>query len=307
MSVVLPPVPTLSAAWSAAFAAATAAPSGQLVHVLMTVTEPAAEIRPVRTAVDAVLADTGAQSVETVASTIFPVDLYPVPPLAWDPELQERDRAVLDGAATALYDRYLQALPLLRTADGNAFGTYFQRMISYPGPGPGGFNQLASRIAALRAMRRTAAQGNFFNLDLAADGAQPPRDQLEGGDAAGAGLQLLRPGQKRQRGFPCLVHVDLTVQGGTLHLFAVYRRQNLLSKAYGNLVGLSRLQAFLCQQTGLGLGQLTVMATFADAERAEFGIRRIRALAADTAAAVAAAAAAADPNPDAACTVGNRS
>ena len=292
MSVLLPPSPTLSGAWAAALAAAVAAPTGQRSHVLMTVTEPCTELAGMREAVDAVITTAGEQSVETVAGTIFPADLYPVPPLAWDKDLQGHDRAVLDQAARSLYDRYTGMLPLLLTADGSRYGTYFQRLVSYPGPGAGGFNQLASRITSIRAERTQARrQGNYFNLDLAQDGTdhadahhiedtsdiEGPQERLEGptGVWAGSGLQLLRPEQKHTRGFPCLVHIDLTMEQDRLHLFAVYRRQNLVTKAYGNLLGLSRLQAFLCQQTGLGLGELTVMATFADAEYGVLSKRQV--------------------------------
>jgi hypothetical protein len=275
VSVLLVPTTTLSEAWTAALNAAVAAPGGQLVHLLMTVLEPCAELPAVRQAVDDVLASSGNSNIETVAGTIFPVDLYPVPPFGWHPDLHQGDQALVDAAATTLYDSYARMLPLLLTANGNKSGTYFQRMISYPGPGAGGFNQLQSRIDGLRSMSRRAGQGNHFNLDLGGDGVHAVPD----GDSDGAGVQLLRPEQLKERGFPCLVHVDLTVTRRTLHLFAVYRRQNLITKAYGNLLGLSRLQAFLCQQTGLAVGQLGVMATFADAEYAELTKGRAKSLA----------------------------
>lgn len=47
---------------------------------------------------------------------------------------------------------------------------------------------------------------------------------------------------------------------------ATYRHQYLVTKAYGNLLGLSRLLGFLAQQTGFEVGELMVNATFADAE-----------------------------------------
>lgn len=288
MTVLLPQAATISDAWTAALQATADTRTGQASHVLMTVMQPGTERAGVRAAVNALLAAVGEQSVSTVASTIFPADLYPVPALAWDRDLNAADQRLLDAAADTLYANYSKLLPLLLTADGNKFGTYFQRMISYPGPQPGGFNQLDTRIKAIRAARKTAAQGNYFNLDLAQDGAPfvADRDEVrevrevhETGEQAtvdasgGTGLQLLRPQDKRSRGFPCLVHVDLTMEAGALHLFAVYRRQNLITKAYGNLLGLSRLQAFICQQTGLELGKLAVMATFADAE---FDLRKRR-------------------------------
>ena len=47
---------------------------------------------------------------------------------------------------------------------------------------------------------------------------------------------------------------------------ATYRHQYLVTKAYGNLVGLCGLLGFIAQQTGFGVGELVVNATFADAE-----------------------------------------
>jgi hypothetical protein len=316
MSISLPVAPTISQAWNDALQATLAVPSGQRSHVLMTVTEPGSELPGVRQANDDFLNEANKpnrQSVSTVASTIFPVDLYPVPPVAWNSDLSLADKRRLDAAAETLYTGYARILPLLLTADGNKFGTYFQRMVSYPGPGPGGFNQLDTRIKAIRSASRRVGQGNYFNLDLAADG-DPDQDidaptQIRGGSTAasdrdavadmvdptedahvwGGGLQLLRPQDKRSRGFPCLVHIDLTMEASALHLFAVYRRQNLITKSYGNLFGLSRLQAFICQQTGLQIGRLSVMATFADAEHDEFGKRRVAALAEKVAAITSAA------------------
>jgi hypothetical protein len=70
---------------------------------------------------------------------------------------------------------------------------------------------------------------------------------------------------------------------------AVYRHQYLVEKAYGNMLGLSALVQFLCQQSGYEPGELVVHATMADAQRGDFpGVAR---LAADARAALDAAAA----------------
>jgi hypothetical protein len=131
-------------------------------------------------------------------------------------------------------------------------------MITWPGKEAGGTNQLALRISRIRNEfangRRT---NNTLDIDVGADAliAEPV-----------AGVQVYAPSDQRTRGFPCLVHVDLTLVDGTLHCLAVYRHQYLITKAYGNLVGLSRLMHFLCEQTGADCGELVVHATLADAE-----------------------------------------
>ena len=43
----------------------------------------------------------------------------------------------------------------------------------------------------------------------------------------------------RVRAFPCLVHLDVSLLDNRLHLLAVYRDWHLISKAYGNLIGLT--------------------------------------------------------------------
>jgi hypothetical protein len=47
---------------------------------------------------------------------------------------------------------------------------------------------------------------------------------------------------------------------------ATYRHQYLVTKAYGNILGLSRLLGFLAKQTGFQVGELMINASFADAE-----------------------------------------
>jgi thymidylate synthase len=67
------------------------------------------------------------------------------------------------------------------------------------------------------------------------------------------------------------VHIDLTVFEGRLSMAAVYRHQFLITKAYGNLLGLSRLLGFLAQQSGYAVGELVVHATMADLEQDTYG------------------------------------
>lgn len=276
MTLALEPVQDIDTAWASAVRSAIDLPNGRAVHLLITVTSALPAALDLAPAIDALLSAKDEYSVGTVASTIFPVELYRPPAFGFTHGLAAPALEELDAAAAALYNAYRQALPSLLTASGNSMGTYFQRMISYGDREGGGFNQLQERIKSLRAMtapnERTKGRGtgNFFNLDLAGDGA--------GESAGAAGLQLLDPRGRKERGFPCLVHIDLTVVDRRLHLLAVYRRQNLITKGYGNLLGLARLQAFICQQSGLALGDLAVLAAFADAEEQHYGKRAIRAL-----------------------------
>jgi len=97
-------------------------------------------------------------------------------------------------------------------------------------------------------------------------------------DEALKGLQVYAATDRRTRSFPCLTHIDLTLHLGRLHCMAVYRHQYLIEKAYGNMVGLSALLHFLCQQSGYEPGELVVHATMADAQRGDFaGVAQVAA------------------------------
>lgn len=259
MSELLPAVASVSEAWLLSLERTAEAPDGRAVHVVSTVTEPGVEIDAVRGVLDNALEAAGAQSVQTVAETIFPVSLYPDPGLDWSPMLSRVEREALDRAAESLYDAFAGMLTLLRTVNANKSGTYFSRMITWPGKEPGGVNQLAARIERLRAEHTAGRQThNALDMDVAADALADEEDLR--------GIQVYAATDRRVRSFPCLTHIDLTLHWGRLHATAVYRHQYLIDKAYGNLLGLSWLMQFLCQQTGYELGELVVHATLADAQ-----------------------------------------
>lgn len=258
------PAPTVSEAWLTSLEAAAAVPGGRVVHLVATVTDPGSEVLDVRDVVDRRLERAGMQSVDTVAETIFPSSLYPDPGFDWTTALDADQIAVLDSAASDLYLAYEEILPLLRTVHANRSGTYFSRMITWPGKERGGTNQLQLRIAGLRAQQCAGRRrNNTLDIDVAAD------SQAAGPDGAPDGLQVYAVTDRRTRSFPCLTHIDLTLHEGRLHCTAVYRHQYLVEKAYGNLMGLSALLRFLCQQTGYAVGELCVHATMADAQLSE--------------------------------------
>lgn len=243
---------------------------GYAINVMSTVTNPRApEVKGIRGAIDALLdggnrTGTRIQEVETVAGTIFPNDLYVSPELVYCSDLAEADKKTLDLAASNLYEAYLDMLPVLVTDRANARGTYFGRMISWPGKTGGGRNQLADRITTLRrAHDLNQRKRNLEDIVIGGEGEGLIDDSL-------AGVQVYATSDRRSRGFPCLVHIDLTVFDGRLSMAAVYRHQYLVTKAYGNLLGLSRLLSFLAQQSGYAVGELVVHATMADTEQGTY-------------------------------------
>jgi hypothetical protein len=255
---------------------------GRRTNVLTTVTDPQAPEDPlVRAAVDTILVPGKHKSgtihtVDTVAATIFPHTLYVDPGFVWTPELSPSDTAHLDRAAADLYEVYSEMLPVLCTADGNLRGTYFGRMISWPGKAPGGINQLAERVKYLRQVRHEGKSAhNLSDIAIGGEAETPPdHANSSANDVDDVGLQVYATTDRRQRGFPCLVHVDFTLLAGQLSMLAVYRHQYLITKAYGNLLGLARLLGFVAAQTGFAVGELAVQATLADTQEQHFGGKR---------------------------------
>ena len=259
MSYAIRPVASLSEAWLLALEQAASQPSGRMVHLVMTIAEPGSEIPDIREHVDAVLRSAGKPSIDTVAQTIFPWHLYDDPGLSWRSDLTVDLEHKIDRAADDLYHRYLDMLPVLLTDPANRRGTYFSRMINWPGMQDDGTNQLELRISDLRREHHNRRfTNNTLDIDVSADCITC--------EPSASGVQVYAVSDRRARGFPCLVHVSLTLFNGELHCTAVYRHHYLITKAYGNLLGLSNLMKFLCQQTGFELGELVVNATFADAE-----------------------------------------
>jgi hypothetical protein len=261
---------TISEGWLAAAQVATQAPLGRALHLMISIEQPGAPEAGLVCMLDAMLQRKQAQGVSTVASTLFPANMYADTGLVWHPDISEHDQERLDLAAQDLYEEYCIALPMLCTANGNAHGTYFGRLVSWPGKDSGGYNQLAVRIRQLRDQRRQ--ERSLFNAaDLVLDG--PAEQAVEDGsfvDATSRTLQIYHSHDERVRAFPCLVHIDISVVDHKLSLLAVYRHWHLITKALGNLIGLSRLQHFLAQQTGYEVGELMVHGTVTTAQFDEF-------------------------------------
>lgn len=202
MSDYIEPAESLSEAWLLTLEHVHKA-GGYAINVMSTVTNPLAPENPsVRAAIDAVLdgenrAGTRVQEVDTVAGTIFPVDLYVDPQLAYSSDLEEADMKTLDLAASDLYEAYLDMLPVLVTDPANARGTYFGRMISWPGKTGGGRNQLADRVTTLRrAHDLNQRKRNLEDIVIGGEGEGLIEDSL-------AGVQVYAASDRRSRGFPC--------------------------------------------------------------------------------------------------------
>lgn len=242
-----------------------------LVNLTVTIDDPSAEDLGVRRVLELELArrvhagDRPApQSVHTVANTLFPISLY------------------VPGRADAAQRFFDAAIAGQRSRHGTSarWGTYIGRFLDYPGP-KGKANQLD---LLLRQLRSDGAQWKD-RYELAAsipdrDGPPDEDDQwLESQATAGNSrsrrsatpahdLRVISDPRSdhHARGGPCLSHVSLTMIEGRLHMTALYRRQSYVARAYGNFLGLARLQHFLALESGHGIGELMIVATHAEAE-----------------------------------------
>jgi hypothetical protein len=186
------------------------------------------EVLPIRERLDQVLVDLGKPSVSTVANTIFPKTL-------WDKSMADQSHA-----AEIVYSRYLALLPRISRYPANRNGIYFARMMAYhPAHSPDEpTNQIRHVINTYRRgnHRRSALQLSIFD---------PTRDHTH----------------QRQRGFPCLHQIALSPKGDRLALTAFYGTQHILTRAYGNYLGLARLGAFLAGQLAMRIVKVTCIAS----------------------------------------------
>jgi thymidylate synthase len=190
----------------------------------------AAENPQIRSQLDSELARRGLQTVETVAATIFPESI-------WRTSQGDRDR---------FYERYLRINRKMRRFPGNHHGTYFERLIRWP-PGVNSTNnQLESVIKRMHREFRDGGSRLRVVYDLA----------------------IFSPGNDtRPLGFPCLSYLNVKVEDGRVRLTAHYRNHWFIERAYGNYLGLTRLQRFIAAQANLGVGELICISGHAEVDK----------------------------------------
>lgn len=245
--------PDVSLAWLAACDAMLSGPR-VAYHMVVRIENPLNEDMAVRDGLERILTARQLQPVTTVANTIFPASIAAT----------SRDHLELSS-------RYTAMLPTLkRLSSKNDRGTYFGRMIAFPGPS-GPVNQLDVIITRLR--KELAKKGSGTGSLTAAYEAALVDPGSEGADGnleapvAGAAQVLVPGSDTRFPGFPCLSHCSFQLdRQGTLHALAQYRSQRMVERAYGNYLGLGRLLSYIADSAGLTCGVLTVTAGYAELE-----------------------------------------
>lgn len=257
----------VSTAWLAALDALLTA-GGDAVNLTVSIADPTAEDDGIRQVLDRFIAEQrrakprSVERLSTVANTIFPSAWY----------LPER---LGPNAAEHLYEIERTTRPVSRRR--NRRGTYFERMVAWPG-GTEEFNQLDQAVRRLRSARARGHQrGHEYEV-----GVSTPTDEIA--------VPVIVAGKDRSvRGFPCLSHMSFSLLHDAVHLLAVYRSHDFVSRAYGNYIGLGRVLQFVAHESGFLVGELVCASASATAEThrgGNFGTERVTALLADCRAAV---------------------
>jgi len=235
----------LSLAWAAAFLQVRRHSHKEVCPLLVRITgfdadSKVIEDNNIRRAADACLEDLKEQSNETVANTIFPQSIYEY--------ADDRHE---------LYVLYQETMPqrkaLARSKNGR--GLYFERLIDY-GSGPG--NQLEFIIE--RYNKKSSVRRSMLQASLANPSEDEEVCEDDGEDRSPAAI--FDPGRDHtvvaQLGFPCLQHVSFVPNNKdkTLSMNAFYATQQIIPKAYGNFLGLSRLGRFMAKEMNLRLAAL---------------------------------------------------
>jgi len=179
-------------------------------------------------------------SVQTVASTIFPNNLY---------KLDKRP---------AFYDSYVNAMT--RGQKAGTWGTYALRMIRRVARnGKTTYNPLETLVRKLQKSKNGRCYQAVYEL-----GVMDIEFDLED-DGFGFELPLYEPAADRNmpRNMPCLSHLSFKVTQGKLDLTAMYRSHWYGQRVLGNLIGLNNLHNFVAVESGFERGPLTVVSTHA--------------------------------------------
>jgi thymidylate synthase len=199
------------------------------------IVDPEAEVSDIRAGLDLELARQELQSIDTVANTIFPKTLW----------LSSQSRE-------EFFDRYRHLVPKLRRFRGNHRGLYFDRLTAWPPGSTEPMNQVEEVIRRIFSERQGRGPLRFV-YDMSV--FSPQHD-------------------KRPMGFPCLAYLNVKLDRDRLRLTAHYRNHYFVERAYGNYLGLARLQKFIAGETGMLLGPLTCVSGHAvlesDHARTEF-------------------------------------
>ena len=226
----IPSQATNAQAWLAAAAAVQDA-GGEAYNVVIDIADPVT-ISPtdhaILTTVDGFLRSHHANTISSVANTIFPQALL--------------DRHGADG----LYAAYEGVLPRMKQMTRD-WGRYFERMTSWKKVKGQNITVINPLDDLIRFMKAQVASDRTYRNTYEMTIYDPTRDA----------------GKVSNRQCLSFLSFKLTDDKALL-LTVMYRNHHYIARGLGNFVGLGRLQAFIAAQSGASLGSLTCMSTHAE-------------------------------------------
>jgi hypothetical protein len=259
--------PDISRAWLEACTRLAEIPGKKAFHTMVRITRPLREDPHLRAELDRLRAARTKPvlyPIDTVVNTLFPAALAAT--CTTHEQLSERYRAV--------YPRLQQDVRR------NVHGTYFGRLVCYPGTPdkPEPVDQLARVIRRLDMLRTSAKWSAVYEAGTAhvSDGDESAwPDKPAAGGAASEAVVRAASLDTQTLDFPCLSHCSFQLDSttNTVHLAAYYRSHYMFDRAYGNYLALGHLCAWVARQAGLTPGTVSVMSGCArlDCTRSELG------------------------------------
>ena len=237
---------TLAEAWLAACQHLDALPGRQDFTLLLHVAEPLrvrAPDRLVARLLNAFLMEHGAFGNHTVAETIFPGYEY------------------MHRGAAGVYAYPDTVYPLIEHhPDRRPWGVYAHRILRRTKADGTVYSPLAKCIEKLRDSKPKKAAyelGLGFDKIVDDDDLSTPEIPIHDDD--------IDSGYRMQG--PCLSHLSFKrMPGKRLQLTAIYRNHYYVQRAYGNLLGLARMQDFVAREAGYKVGPLVCHSTMANLE-----------------------------------------
>jgi hypothetical protein len=246
--------PDVSSAWLDACSRLATLPKAKAFHTVVRIADPRREDPHLRAELERLRATHTTPAlypIDTVVNTLFPVQL-----------------AASCTTHEQLTTRYRALYPRLREIPRNVHGTYFGRLVAYPGAAhkPDPVDQLARVITRLDKLSKSARWNAIYEAGVAhvTDTDPDLADQNPGaGEVTGIDAVIRVAALDTQTlDFPCLSHCSFQLDSATntVHLAAYYRSHYMFDRAYGNYLALGHLLTWVATQAGLTPGSLTVMA-----------------------------------------------
>lgn len=230
---------TCTATWLKAAELLAAEPDGTLYNLVLGVLSPDRVTREefeLHDALNNFLQRKGQYPITSIAGTIFPASHY------------------LHGGPRAVFDEFPALYPKMK----ESWGTYAYRMLDRTViDDDRKSSMLEILVEKLKKQKLKGRMRAAYEMDL-----------LNGQDDSDIALYQPSSDCDRLLGQPCLTHLSFKLHpDDSLSLTALYRSHFYVQKALGNLLGLSQLMCFICEQVGLTVGPLVCHSTLAQLEQ----------------------------------------